>query len=194
MMQQIEHLEELYKIGMTSPQAKAWSPGKVFARDERDAVKHLRIAAESEQVQLIETLVEKMQEPFWLLYVLVVPRGEGQPGRYQAPEPLTRKQVKAFLTRFRNFLEADGRQNLWIKSESGRGLLVWDRHNLVYAYDLENEWSEKLQGMGWIEVNRDAIALPDPHEHHYHAIFDDDARDVLAAMQWDYSPLREQDY
>jgi len=193
-MEQIGQLDDLYKFGMVSPHEAAWTPGKVFAHDERGAVPHLCIAAGDEQVQLIETLLENMPEPFWLLYVLVVGRGEGQPGRYQASEPLTREQLKLFLKRFRNFLEHDGRHNIWVKSESGPALLVLDRHDLVYAYDLEDGWSDALRRMGWVEVDRDGITLPDPHVHHYHAIFDDEARDILATMQWNWSPLREQDY
>ena len=193
-MGQIGQLDDLYKFGMISPQEAAWTPGKVFAHDERGAIPHLCIAAGDEQVQLIEALLESMSEPFWLLYVLVVGRGEGQPGRYQASEPLTREQLKLFLNRFRNFLEHDGRHNIWVKSESGPALLILDRHELVYAYDLEDGWSDALRRMGWVEIGRDGITLPDPHVHHYHAIFDDEARDILAAMQWNWSPLREQDY
>ena len=193
-MQQIEHLDHLYKFGTTLPQPKAWSRGNIFARDTHGATSRLTIAADSKQIELIDALLDKMPEPFWLLYVLVVSRGEGDAGRYQSSETLSRADVKAFLARFRSFLEIDGRHNIWIKSEVGPALLVLDRHNLVYAYGLENEWSTELRGMNWIEVDQDAIALPNPHEHHYHAIFDGDARDVLTEMRWDYSPLREQDY
>ena len=193
-MEQMGRLDDLYKFGTASPQEVVWMPGKVFARDERGGLPHLRIAVEGQQVRLIEALMDSMPEPFWLLYVLVVPRGEGQAGRYQASEPLTREQVRSFLERFRNLIELDGRHNVWLKSDSGPALLVLDRHNLVYAYDLGDNSVETLQQMGWVEVDRAAIALPDPHAHHYHAMFDDEARDILATMQWNWTPLREQDY
>jgi len=193
-MEQIGQLDHFYKFGIASPNESAWTPGKVYARDERGPVPHLRIAAGDEQVRLIEALMEGMPEPFWLLYVLVMPRGEGQPGRYQASEPLTREQVRSLLERFRNLIELDGRHNIWLKSESGPALLVLDRHDLVYAYDLEDTSTDTLRKMGWIEVDISAIELPDPHAHHYHAMFDDEAKDILAATEWNWSPLREQDY
>jgi hypothetical protein len=191
MMQQ--QLGQLYKFGRTSPEEGPWLPGKVFARDTRGSTHCLRIAATDHQVQLLDTLIGKMPAPFWLLYVLVVPRGEGQPGRYQSSDPLTNELLKEFLARFRNFLESDGRYNIWIKSESGPALLVWDRHDLIYAYGFEEEWAKDLLIAGWTEVDADVISLPDPHAHHYHEIFDEDSRAILAAMKWNHSPLREQD-
>jgi hypothetical protein len=191
-MEKTEH-SVLYKFGPTSPEALAWKPGKIFARENHGSTPHLMVAAASGQVQLLEALLNKMPEPYWLLYVLVVPRGEGEPGRYQSPTPLSRSELISLLSRFRNFFETDGRHNVWIKSESGPALLVLDRHNIVYAYGFEGEWSSELREMGWTEVDGKAIALPDPHAHYYHEIFDDDARNVLGEMEWSHSPLREQD-
>lgn len=188
-----EELGRPYKFGIATPEERPWLPGKVFGRDTRGSVRCLRIAATENQVQLLDTLINKMPAPFWLLYVLVVPRGEGQPGRYQSSEPITNESLNAFFARFRNFLEADGRHNIWIKFESGPALLVWDRHDLIYAYGFEEEWATDLLRAGWTEVDPAAISLPDPHAHHYHAIFDDDSREILATMNWNYGPLREQD-
>jgi hypothetical protein len=193
-MESTRKFDELYKFVAIAPQEAAWTPDKVFARVETGVAPHLCIAAGCEQAQFVRALLENMPEPFWLLYVLIVPCGEGQPGRYQVSEPLTRGQVSSFLKRFQNFLELDRRHNVWLKSELGPALLVWDRHNLVYAYDLANSSTETLQQLGWVEVDRAAIALPDPHAHNYHAMFDDDARDFLATMDWSWSPLQEQDY
>lgn len=189
-----EQLGRPYKFGTVSPEESPWLPGKVFARDMRGSVQCLRIATTDNQIQLLDTLIDKMPPSFWLLYILVVPRGEGEPGRYQSSEPLTKESLEAFLAPFRNFFEVDDRFNIWIKAESGPALLVWDRHDLIYAYGFEEEWAQDLQRVGWIEVDPAAISIPYPHAHHYHEMFDDDARAVLAAIKWDYTPLREQDY
>jgi len=187
-------LDDIYKLGSAEPQECAWNFGKVFARDMKSGLEHLCIAASDDQSHLLETLLEHMPQPMWILYVLVVPRGEGEAGRYQSTEPITRHEARAFLSRFRNYLETDGRHNLWIKSEDGPALLVFDRHDLIYGYGPIDEWTGDLQKLGWIEVERKDISLPDPHSHHYHAIFDDDAREVLSYTQWQHSPLQEQDY
>jgi hypothetical protein len=142
---------------------------------------------------MLGALLEQMPEPLWVLYVLIVPRGEGEAGRYQSAEPLTLTEARAFLNRFRNYFEADGRHNIWLKSEDGPALLVCDRHDLIYGYGPIDQWADALQKLGWTEVERKAISLPDPHSHHYHAIFDDDAQKVLSFLQWQHSPLREQD-
>jgi len=186
-------LDDIYKLGSAEPHESACTFDKVFARDLKAGSPQLCIASSGNQIDLLETLLEHMPEPMWLLYVLVVPRGEGGNGRYQSTEPQSRQEIQAFLGRFRNYLEADGRHNIWLKSEKGPALLVFDRHNLIYAYGPIDEWAKALLELGWSEVERKAISLPDPHSHHYHAIFDDDAREVLSYMQWQHSPLREQD-
>jgi hypothetical protein len=183
-------IEKPYKFGETEPVERAWSYAKVFARESS----RLRIASSEEQTVLLKSLLEKMPEPMWLLYVLVVPRGEGDPGRYQSREPLSREQVLAFLDRFKNYLESDGRYNLWLKAEVGPDLLVSDRHDLVYAYGEMDEWAKVLTRLGWEEVDSKSLTLPDPHSHHYHEVFDDDAQQLLLSREWDYSKLRELDY
>jgi hypothetical protein len=134
-----------------------------------------------------------MPEPLWILYVLIVPRGEGQAGRYQSAEFFTRSDIAVFLDRFRNYFESDARHHLWLKSEDGPELLVYDSHGLIFAYGPVDGWADELLQMGWKEVEEGSIILPNPHQHHYHEIFDDDARQVLSSMKWVHSPLREQD-
>ena len=189
MMASTVELEGIYKLGDGAPQERAWSSAKLFAREGS----RLRIASSERQTDLLKALIEKMPDSMWLLYELVVPRGEGDPGRYQSHEPLGRDEVTAFLERFKNYLDVDGRHNLWLKAELGPELLVSDRHNLVYAYGALDEWARTLVRLGWTESDLEALSLPDPHSHHYHAIFDDDAQQVLSSMEWDYSPLRQQD-
>jgi hypothetical protein len=187
-------LDEFYKFGTAEPDQRPRDMRKVFSREVKDGAAELCIAAGVDLVALIETLLEEMPEPFWLLYVLVVSRGEGREGRYQSSEPVTLEEAKAFLDRFRHFVEKDGRHNIWFKSESGPALIVCDRHDLVFCYGLADTWVPILRKRGWSQVEKNEMASPDPHAHHYHAIFDDDARDVLAYMEWQHSPLREQDY
>ena len=92
----------------------------VWAREQTTGPERLVLAPSLDQVDLLLALAGRMVEPFWLLYVLAVPRGEGEPGRYQTTSSLTYSELSEFLARFRTFLEGDSRQSLWVKSESRR--------------------------------------------------------------------------
>jgi len=191
-MSTAKQIETIYKVGYAEPEARAFTFENVFARERRADVPLLVVAAKSNQVQL-KALIERMPEPLWILYVLIVPRGEDQAGRYQSAESFTRSDIAGFLDRFRNYFESDARHHLWLKSEDGPALLVYDSHGLIFAYGPVDCWADELLQMGWQEVEEGSIILPNPHQHHYHEIFDDDARQVLSSMEWVHSPLREQD-
>jgi hypothetical protein len=151
----------------------------------------LVIAAGGRQADLLRALCAVMEEPFYLLYVLVVPRDCGEPGRYQSPEQLSKEDVLGFLNRFEKFLESDGRHHLWIKSIGEPDLLVYDRHNLIYAYGRLDDFKKILTTRALAEGPK--AKIPSPHVHCYNAKYDDDCRALLGHWNWQRSPLREQD-
>ncbi|MGA8940025.1 MAG: hypothetical protein WB439_12765, partial [Acidobacteriaceae bacterium] len=166
----------------------------LFAREDRKGIPLLSVATNQSQIELLKKLLERMPEPLWMLYVLRVSRGEGELGRYQSVDTFLRIDIEAFLDRYRNFLEGDARHNFWIKSLEGPALLVLDEHNLIYCYGPVNEWASELQETGWQEVSQNEVVLPNPHQHHYHAILDDDARKILESVEWVHSPLQEYEH
>jgi hypothetical protein len=131
-------------------------------------------------------LLQLLDEPFTLLYVLHTPRG-GRPGRYQSPE-LTRQETTEALKRFASYLTSDSRHDLWFHSSSG--LLVWDRHDVVYFYGELAVAEEVLRAAGFSEGS---VAIPSPHAHNYHAVFDSDEKSFVAAFDWIRSDLRPED-
>jgi hypothetical protein len=183
----------LYKLGDGKPEDRLWMYQDVWAVEELLGTKRLVIAPKSGTLDILERLIEMMPEPFWLLYVLVVPRGEGGAGRYQTSEPQTLEQVRRFLHEFQAFLEADGRQNLWIRSDSSSTTLINDRHGLIYGYGLLHDWEVILKQTGLSEVPSASIKIPDPHSHHYHASLDVEASRLLAYLEWHHTPLRDED-
>jgi hypothetical protein len=185
--------QAIYKLGDGMPEDRPWIYQNVWATEELSDAKRLVIAPKSGTTGILERLIETMPEPFWLLYVLVVPRGEGDAGRYQSSELQTRQQVRRFLHEFQTFLETDGRQNLWIRSESGPAMLIYDRHDLIYGYGLIDDGKELLKQIGLSEVSSASIKTPDPHSHHYHASLDAEASRLLAYLDWHHTPLRDQD-
>jgi hypothetical protein len=111
-------------------------------------------------------------------------------GRYQSPEPMDRSAVEAFLTQYREFLEGDARHAIWVASTAGEGTLVYDRHNIIYAYGPIECFEDVLTARG---IRRGEVKLPSPHSHHYHREHDADEERLLAAMEWIQTPLRDGD-
>jgi hypothetical protein len=135
------------------------------------------------------SLINVLTPPFYLLYVLHTPRGEGEPGRYESPL-LEMSVVSAFLDRFQEYLRQDGRWDLWIHSPTCEGTVVWDRHNLIHGYGPVHAMIQTLRALGFTEGE---AKIPAPHSHHYRASCDEYARALLAAFDWRYSPLQPED-
>jgi len=99
-------METAYKFGTPEPENREWTYGDVWATEETtEGGSRLVIAPAQEQTEILAALLKDMTEPFWVLYVLVIPRGRGDPGRYQSPEPQTEGTVGTFLHEFSGFLQ-----------------------------------------------------------------------------------------
>lgn len=142
------------------------------------------------QTDLMKRLSALLPEPFYVLYVLHTPRGEGKPGRYQSTE-LSREDLERFLTRFGPFFADDARHDLWVYSPRSSQTLVWDRHNMLFAEGepLEDVVSA-LGGYGFEDGSLPPLAT---HIHHYRAEHDGEAASLLAEFDWHWTPLRAED-
>jgi hypothetical protein len=181
-----------YKFGASDPEDREWTYGNLWTAEETTGGgSRLLIAPEQRHIELVTALLKMMNGPFWVLYVLVVPRGRGEPGRYQCPEPQTAIKVAEFLNEFADFLETDGRHNLWIASESGSEMVIYDRHNVIYAYGATPSWKLLLAAKGFHEVAD--VRFPSPHSHHYHPSFDPEEDRLLAYYDWSRTPLKDSD-
>lgn len=149
----------------------------------------LRIGAEDGHISWLFRLAVPLSPPFFLLYVLHTSRCGNELGRYQSPE-IQFSEVDAFMTEFCEFLTDDGRHDLWLRSMGSEATLVWDRHDLIYAYGPLEEFRTVLnEGLQEAEVG----SPPIPHVHLYHAAYDDSERKILTYFQWSRSPLLEDD-
>jgi hypothetical protein len=181
-----------YKFGAPDPNDQEWRYGNVWANEETTGGgSRLIIAPAQGQTDILVELLKEMTGPFWLLYVLVIPRGNGQSGRYQSPEPYTEVSIGTFLRDFSTFLEKDGRHNVWIASESGSEMLIYDRHNVIYAYGPLNAWRLALAANGFSEVPN--IRFPSPHSHHYHQSLDLEEDRLMNYWDWHRTPLKKSD-
>ena len=136
-----------------------------------------------------ERLIACLAPPYFLLYVLHTPRGEGEPGRYQSAH-ISADEFAAFMTRFRTYLVTDARFDLWIHSPSDQATVVWDRHNRLHAYGPLDLYEDALARLGYVPGE---CAMPDPHAHHYHAANDGNAAALLAWCDWHRTPLQPDD-
>jgi len=181
-----------YKFGTPEPEDREWAYENAWATEEiTGGSSRLVIAPGQRQIDVLAALLTIMTGPFWVLYVLVVPRGGGEPGRYQCPEPQTVSRVRTFLNEFSDFLETDGRHNLWIASESGSEMVIYDRHNVIYAYGPLGSWKLLLETKGFHGVSE--VRFPSPHSHHYHPSLDPEEDRLLGYWEWHRAPLKESD-
>lgn len=150
----------------------------------------LVIGAESNQVELMLELAQTLTEPFGILYVLLVSRKDHEPARYQCPYPCERDGMESFFRSFKNFFESDGRHHIWVMSLSDSSTLVYDKHDVIYAYGPLPQFERVLDNHG---LKRGVVCFPDPHSHHYNAEFDEEEQRLLDYWAWRRSPLQESD-
>jgi hypothetical protein len=185
-------MESCYKFGTPDPEDRHFKYPNVWTTEKTSGGgNRLIIGPNADQVECLIRLFDAMSGPFWLLYVLVVSRCDSELGRYQSPEPKTKEDAKAYLKDFQTFLEKDARHNLWIASASSSDMLIYDRHNVIYAYGSLKEWQHMLSEMGFSEVP--LIRFPSPHSHHYHQCMDDDERRMVGHWDWNRTPLMPSD-
>ncbi len=132
-----------------------------------------------------------MREPFGLLYVLLIPRAGGESGRYQSPTPINSAELEDFLWQYQDLLEKDARQHLWITSVDDSSLLVFDNHDVIYAYGPLAGFEGVLRSNGLTRC--ETVCFPVPHMHKYNAEFDQLAREIMKHWEWIRFPLQESD-
>lgn len=138
----------------------------LWERETTTGPERIVAAPAANHVDLLITLSRVLPEPFGILYVLLVPRTDYKPGRYQSPAPLTRGEMEGFLTDYCAFLEGDGRHHLWVASLPSQATLVYDQHNVIYAYGPLPEYETVLRQQG---LHEGEVRFPVPHSHHYHS-------------------------
>lgn len=143
----------------------------------------------SRDYSVFPRLVNCLKAPFFLLYVLHTSRGEGEIGRYQSPE-LSADQLEQFLAKYKSLLAQDSRFDIWVYSPQEEATIVWDRHNMLFAYGVVDVVERELIKM---EFERGSISMDFDHIHCYRSACDNMARQLLGEFQWRFSPLRPQD-
>jgi hypothetical protein len=134
-------------------------------------------------VDVLLELARCLREPFGILYVLLLSRtGVHSPGRYQSPVPTTREETEAFV--------GDGRHHLWLMSLPDKATLVYDNHDLLYAYGPLGPFKSALSALGFSEG---AVGIPAPHQHSWNEEYDSTENEVMDYWDWKHFPLQPDD-
>ena len=180
----------LFKLG--SVQGENITPYQYSNRFKIEKTKgpdRLCISVDEAQISLLLKLAFSLPTPYYVLYLLHTSQCGNQLGRYQSPA-LDFQALNSFMAEFCEFLTDDARHDLWVHSPEAEATLVWDRHNLMYAYGPLEQFRAILgESLQEGEVN----SPPNPHAHMYHAEYDDSERKLLRHFQWSRSPLRAGD-
>jgi hypothetical protein len=177
---------QLFKFGWLGPDKidGAFEYPDIWCRESTRGPDRLVIAPSCDHVGLMLELSGDWPGPRKILYVLVVSRCGAETGRYESPV-LTALEARGFLEDHRRFLERDARHHVWLAAPD-RSLLVYDRHNVIFAYGDLAAYERVVRRRG---MRESAVKYPVPHSHHYHKDFDAEERRVLAALDWARSPL-----
>ncbi|HEY2375205.1 MAG TPA: hypothetical protein VGH98_04465 [Gemmatimonadaceae bacterium] len=160
-----------------------------FAREKTSGPERLRVGPRGGQRYLFEQLAACVGPPHKLLYVLHTTRTDAELGRYESPW-LESGELSAFLNRFGDFVSQDSRHDLWVLCDAGGGTIVWDRHDLMYAYGPLERYTMLLESGGFREG---WPTIPASHAHLYNAEWDDAERALLAHYEWRRTKLRPDD-
>jgi hypothetical protein len=162
----------------------------LWASEDLGRFRRIAIGASKAEIPLMLSLCRDLDGPFMVMYVLVASRLGNEEARYESDEVFTHRELETFLLRFRDFFEQDGRHHVWIISKGGDGQLIFDNHNVIYAYGRVERFERRLVASGF-EVGE--VEIPFPHEHNYHAEFDTAEEELLNFWPWTKFPLQSVD-
>lgn len=193
-----------YKFGIPDPRYSAkwrrnadacygvsYQYDDIFQSEQIADAKRLKIAAKGNHVDLLIKLLEQFPEPFRILYILRIPHSKIEAARYQSQNPLNKKEIVTFLKNFSEFFESDARADIWIKAYSDPSMLVYEHHNLIFAYGDISSIGETLRTCGLTEGH---IELPFPHDHHYNPELDHYEIGIMKVWDWIKTPLMPEDF
>jgi len=164
--------------------------GNVYETDILESTQRLIIGTSSNQVDQILKLAETIEPPFYILYVLIINRLGHQEGRYLSPPIQTRQELEYFLTEYRAYFETDGRHSIWVGALDNSAKLIYDQHNVIFAYGMIENYLAVLKTFGFRSKK---FTLPKPHSHSYHSDNDKYEDKILEHWDWEYNPLEESD-
>ncbi|MES2732695.1 MAG: hypothetical protein V4714_13140 [Bacteroidota bacterium] len=168
----------------------AYEYGNWYELEKTHNSQRLKIGPSTDHIDLLLKLAQTLNPPYYVLYVLVVTRLGNEYGRYQSPIIDTKEELSHFLLSYQDYFETDGRHHVWIGTVDNSGLLIYDQHNVIYAYGSLNSQQALLNKLGFKAGN---FNFPIPHMHYYHPENDLLEKDILLHWDWEQYPLEDSD-
>ena len=139
--------------------------GDVFFRQPCGGSQRLVIGPSGAHVELLDELASTFPtERYYVLYVLLLSHAGREPGRYQSPLFESHEELQLFIWTFQEFFEGDGRHHVWIGTPDSGDLLVYDHHDVIFAYGDLDAFEQVLVGRGFRETE---FWFPSPHSHSF---------------------------
>jgi len=175
-------------------ESKEWithNYGNVFFRQPMSAGERLVIGPSRAHVELMLSLAQTWRtQRFYVLYVLLVSHSGAELGRYQSQLIESFEDLQVFFYTYETFLESDGRHHIWIGSPSNDGLLIYDQHNVIFAYGDLSLYEQALTSRSF---TRGEFWFPSPHSHSYPPTNVQQEEELLRHFPWQRSALQEGD-
>ena len=166
--------------------------GNIFFEEPSGNHRRLTIGPSAGHTKLLLELAALFPGPPWcLLYVLVMPRKRHrEPGRYQSQFFDSLEELGSFIAEFEEFFDSDGRHHVWIGNPKSDALVVYDQHNVIFAYGPLERFRALLMDRGFEERS---FWFSNPHSHHYWPENDEAEERLMAKTDWQFFPLSGND-
>jgi hypothetical protein len=175
-------------------QSKEWIPydyGNIFFREPMASGERLVVGPGSKHADVMLALARTWRiQQFYILYVLLISHSGAHTGRYQSPLIESFEDLEAFFHTYKGFLESDGRHHIWIGSPANDGTLVYDQHNVIFAYGDLSKYDQVLTSRGF---SPEEFCFPCPHSHSYPTQNVQQEEELLSHFPWRHSPLQDGD-
>lgn len=153
----------------------------------------ITVAPKNDKMELVLEIVRGFEMPLKIVYMLFRPGNDlSVRGRYQSRVPLCFEDVEFFCAKFKEFLETDGRHQLWILSDSDKGtqqLLICDNHGLIHVFNDTERVRSLLEKKNFCEEEI-TVPVPEPHTHFSHSDNNVFEMELLGYWQWTHSTFR----
>ena len=165
--------------------------GNLYFHEPSGDSGRLVIGPTGSQVQLLESLAETFQpQEYFVLYILLVSHSGNNLGRYQSPLIRNFYALKKFTSTFRLFFENDGRHHIWIASPISPQTLVYDQHDVIFAYGDLEAYEDVLKKNDYTCKD---FWFPSPHAHGYDPANGDTEDVLLEFFDWQHFDLQPGD-
>lgn len=174
-------------------EVKTYENDDTWCLKEYSNVKRITVAPKNNQVELMLEIAKGFESPLKIVYMLFRPGNESVTrGRYLCPEPVQYDDVEIFCSKFREYLETDGRHHLWIFSDNEKGtkqFLIYDNHRLLHVFNDVGRTKAILEKKNFREEEI-IVPVPEPHVHLSSSDHNVIETEVLGYWDWVRTPFK----